>query len=136
VITICLNSIVGTLGILGIREYRSPTKGRDFREGPLGRLTRRLGSLSYRVAPALAIASILVFAGGLLVEGKLVLQTDPIQWVNQHSQVIKDLNVLDKKPARRASSASTCSRRTRSTRRRSTSSTGSASSWRRIPGRC
>ena len=24
-----------------------------------------------------------------------MLQTDPIQWVNQKSQVIKDLNVLD-----------------------------------------
>ena len=32
---------------------------------------------------------------GLAVEGKLVLQTDPIQWVNQKSQVIKDLHVLD-----------------------------------------
>ena len=46
VAAICLNSIMGTLAILGIREYRSPTKGRDFREGPLGRLTVRLGSLS------------------------------------------------------------------------------------------
>ena len=36
-----------------------------------------------------------IFAGGLAVEGKLVLQTDPIQWVNQKSQVIKDLHVLD-----------------------------------------
>ena len=26
------------LAVLGIREYKSPTKGRDFREGPLGRL--------------------------------------------------------------------------------------------------
>ena len=45
VIAICVNSIIGTLAILGIREYKSPTKGRDFREGPLGRLTVRLGSL-------------------------------------------------------------------------------------------
>jgi predicted RND superfamily exporter protein len=37
-----------------------------------------------------------VFAGGILTEGRLVLQTDPIQWVNQHSQVIKDLHVLDR----------------------------------------
>lgn len=84
------------LAILGIREYRSPTKGRDFRAGPLGRLTVWLGSLSERVAPPLAIASLLIFAAGILVEGKLVLQTDPIQWVNQKSQVIKDLHVLDR----------------------------------------
>ncbi len=96
VAAICLNSIMAPLAILGIREYRSPTKGRDFRAGPLGRLTVWLGSLSERVAPPLAIASLLIFAAGILVEGKLVLQTDPIQWVNQKSQVIKDLHVLDR----------------------------------------
>ncbi len=96
VVAICLNSIIGTLAILGIREYKSPTKGADFSEGFLGRLTVRLGSLSDRSAPALAVVSLIIFAGGLLVEGKLVLQTDPTQWVNQKSQVIKNLNVLDR----------------------------------------
>jgi uncharacterized protein len=96
VAAICVNSIMGTLAILGIREYRSPTTGRDFREGPLGRLTVRLGSVSDRAAPALVIVSLIVFAGGILVEGKLVLQTDPTQWVNQHSEVIKNLNTLDR----------------------------------------
>ena len=96
VATICLNSIIGPLAILGIREYRSPTKGRDFREGPLGRLTVWLGSLTDRIAPAIAVASLIVFVGGIIVEDKLVLQTDPIQWVNQNSRVIKDLHVLDR----------------------------------------
>jgi hydrophobe/amphiphile efflux-3 (HAE3) family protein len=95
VATICVNSIVGPLAILGIREYKSPTKGRDFRSGPLGRLVVWLGSLSWKVAPPLAIISLIVFAAGLFVEDKLVLQTDPIQWVNQNSQVIKDLDVID-----------------------------------------
>jgi len=96
VAAICINSIMGTLAILGIREYKSPTKGKDFREGALGRLTVWLGSVPQRIAPLFAILSLLVFAGGLLVEGKLVIQTDPNQWVNQHSQVIKDLNVLQR----------------------------------------
>ena len=96
VAAICLNSILGTLAVLGIREYRSPTKTRDFRAGRLGRMTVRLGSLSDNVAPALVVVSLVVFAGGILVEGKLVLQTDPTQWVNQHSQVIKNLNVLNR----------------------------------------
>lgn len=95
VATICVNSIVGPLAILGIREYKSPTRGRDFREGPLGRLVVWMGSLSWKVAPPLAIASVVVFSAGLFVEDKLVLQTDPIQWVNQNSQVIKDLDVID-----------------------------------------
>jgi len=96
VAAICINSIMGTLAILGIREYKSPTKGHDFREGPLGRLTVWFSSLPYKVAPWFAAASLLVFLGGIAVEGKLTLQTDPSQWVNQHSQVIKDLNVLNR----------------------------------------
>ncbi len=95
VATICVNSIMGPLAILGIREYRSPTKSKDFRSGPLGRLVVWLGGISAKAAIWLAIASIVIFTGGILVENKLTLQTDPIQWVNQHSQVIKDLHVLD-----------------------------------------
>ena len=39
------------------------------------------------VAPRSRSRASLIFAGGLIVEDKLVLQTDPIQWVNQNSQV-------------------------------------------------
>lgn len=92
---ICLCSIIAPLSILGIREYKSPTRGKDFREGALGRFTVKLGSMPGRFGPALVIASVLIFAGGIYTEGKLVLQTDPIEWVNQKSQVIKDLDVLD-----------------------------------------
>ena len=42
------------------------------------------------------MASLVIFFGGILVEGKLKLQTDPIQWVNQHSQVIKNIHALEK----------------------------------------
>ncbi len=45
---ICLCSIIVPLAVLGIREYKSPTKGRDFREGPLGRLVVWLGALPAR----------------------------------------------------------------------------------------
>jgi hydrophobe/amphiphile efflux-3 (HAE3) family protein len=93
---ICLCSIIVPLAILGIREYKSPTKRRDFRSGPLGRLVVWLGSLPGSIAVYLTVASVIIFAGGILVEGKLVLQTDPIKWVNQHSQVIHDLHTLDR----------------------------------------
>jgi uncharacterized protein len=92
---ICLCSIIAPLAALGIREYKSPTKGRDFRTGPLGRLVVWLGALPGGVAIPLAVASVIIFAGGILVEGKLELQTDPIKWVNQDSQVIHDLHTLD-----------------------------------------
>lgn len=96
IVVICVTSIVAPLALLGIREYRSPTKGRDYREGPLGRLVVRLGSLPSKAAVPLCIFSVVVFGGGILVEGRLVLQTDPIQWVNQDSKVIHDLHTLER----------------------------------------
>ena len=44
IVVICVTSIVAPLAVLGIREYRSPTHGRDFRDRDLpfvrGRLDR------------------------------------------------------------------------------------------------
>lgn len=94
---ICFCSIIWPLAILGIREFKSPTTGRDFREGYLGRLTLFLGDLPTALAPFLVVASLLIFVGGAAVEGKLTLQTDPIQWVNQHSQNRKDVATLEKR---------------------------------------
>lgn len=91
---ICLCSIIAPLAFLGIREYKSPTKGRDYRDGVLGRLVVKLGSLPAAAGPILILLSIAIFAGGIVTEGKLTLQTDPIEWVNQESQVIKDLDVV------------------------------------------
>lgn len=93
---ICLCSIFLPLAILGAREWRSPTKGHDFREGLHGRLVVWLGSLPAKVAPIFIVASSLIFIGGLLVEGKLTLQTDPVQWVNQGSQNRKDIATLER----------------------------------------
>ncbi|HEX2381840.1 MAG TPA: MMPL family transporter [Acidimicrobiales bacterium] len=92
---ICLCSIILPLAILGIREYKSPTKGKDFREGPLGRLVVWLGSLPAACALPLIIFSLGIFFVGISVEDRLTLQTDPIQWVNQKSQVIKDIDEVE-----------------------------------------
>jgi hydrophobe/amphiphile efflux-3 (HAE3) family protein len=92
---ICLASIVLPLAVLGIREFRSPTQKRDFSEGRLGKLTVWLGSLPQKTAVPLAVASIVIFFGGAVVEDKLVLQTDPVQWVNQSSGTIKDIRAVE-----------------------------------------
>ena len=94
VAAICLCSIIGPLAALGIREYKSPTQGKDFRAGKLGRLMVRLGNLPTKIAPVLIFGSLAVFIGGIVVEDKLVLQTDPVEWVDQDSQVIEDLDRL------------------------------------------
>ena len=91
---ICIASIVVPLATLGIREYRSPTKGKDFSHGNLARLVVWLGSLPTRLAVPIAVASAAVFAGGILVEDDLTIQSDPEQWVNQDSQVIHDIDTV------------------------------------------
>ncbi len=88
---ICLCSIVVPLATLGIRENKWP-KPRPFKEGPLGRMVVVMGSLPKSLGPVLAVASLAVFFFGVVVEDKLVLQTDPLQWVDQQSQGIKDYN--------------------------------------------
>ncbi len=94
IIAVCFCSIIATLSVLGIREYKSPTKGKDFSQGRLSRVVVFLGSLPRRSAVPLAIASVAILLSGIAVEGKLALQTDPIEWVNPHSQAIKDLEHL------------------------------------------
>jgi hypothetical protein len=91
---ICLSSIVMPLAILGMREYRSPTKGKDFSHGTLAKLVVWLGDLPTRSAVPLAIASVVIFAGGIAVEDQLDIQSDPEQWVNQDTQVIRDIDTL------------------------------------------
>jgi hydrophobe/amphiphile efflux-3 (HAE3) family protein len=91
---ICVASIVLPLAALGIREYRSPTKGKDFSRGNLGKLVVWLGSLPTRLAVPIALASAAVFAGGILVEDDLTIQSDPEEWVNQDSQVIHDIDTV------------------------------------------
>ena len=91
---ICVASIVLPLAILGIREFRSPTKGRDFSHGTLAKLVAWLGDLPKATAVPLIIASVVIFAGGILVEDDLTIQSDPEEWVNQDTQVIRDIDTL------------------------------------------
>jgi hydrophobe/amphiphile efflux-3 (HAE3) family protein len=93
---ICLASIVLPLAILGIREFRSPTVGHDFRTGALGRFVVRLGGLPPASAVPLVVVAIGVFAWGIAVEDRLVIETDPVRWVNQKTQVISDLRTVER----------------------------------------
>ena len=96
IIAVCVCSIMLTLATLGIREYRSPTAGKDFSKGFMSKLVVRLGSLPSKAAVPLAVLSAVVFLGGVAVEGKLTLQSNPIQWLDPHSQAIKQITSLMK----------------------------------------
>lgn len=92
---ICICSIVLPLSILGIRELRSPTTGRDFSTGALGRLVVFLGRTPTRFALPLTIAAVVIFFTGIAVEDDLTIQNDPQLWVNQQSQTIEDLRAVE-----------------------------------------
>lgn len=95
IIAVCVCSIIATLAVLGIREYKSPTtKAKDFSAGILSRGVAVLGSVPQRFAGPFAVISIFVFLGGVAVEGHLHIQTDAISWVNPHSPAIKGINAL------------------------------------------
>ena len=96
IVAICVSSILNPLAILGMREYRSPTKARDFSEGRLGRMVVKMGSLPGGWALPLAAVAIALFVAGSIVEPSIKLETDPVNWVNQNSQVVKDLRTVER----------------------------------------
>ena len=96
IVAICVSSILNPLAILGMREYRSPTKARDFSEGRLGRMVVKMGSLPGGWAIPLAVVSVAVFVLGSLVEPEIKLETDPVNWVSQDSDVVKDLRTVER----------------------------------------
>ena len=96
IIAVCICSILLTLAILGIREYKSPTSGKDFSKARLSRIVVWLGSVPARAAVPLMLVAAVIFLGGVAVEGKLVMQTDPIQWLNQKAPAIQGIQYLKK----------------------------------------
>ena len=91
---VLLCSTVFPLSALGFREHRSPTVGKDYREGLLSRVVVRLGGLSTKFAVPFIAVSSLVFIAGVALESRLELQTDVVEWVNQESQNRKDVGRL------------------------------------------
>ena len=54
-----------------------------------------LGGLPTKFGLPLVILSGLLFLGGVLVEGRAKIESDPIKWVDQDSQVVKDIETLE-----------------------------------------
>ena len=96
IIAVCLCSLMLTLSVLGIREYRSPTRRRDRNPGALSGLVVRLSGLSPRVAIPIMVLAAAVFVTGVATEGRLVIQPDPIQWLNPNSTAVQQITMLEK----------------------------------------
>jgi uncharacterized protein len=94
IVVVLVADVLLTTAVLGAREYRSPTPIRDYTRDRLSRLVVVLGSLPRAAVPFLVATSVIVFVVGISLEDRLELQTDPEQWANQDTQVIRDLEVL------------------------------------------
>jgi predicted RND superfamily exporter protein len=85
--------IVVPASALGIREYKKRTEVRP--ESVVEKIVVKLGSLPTSWGLGLLIASALLFFGGVLVEDRAKIESDPIKWVDQSSQVVEDIGQLE-----------------------------------------
>jgi hydrophobe/amphiphile efflux-3 (HAE3) family protein len=88
-----ITGIVLTASILGIREYTKRTEVRG--ESWVERVVVKLGGLPSRFGLALVIIATVLFVGGVLAEGRAEIESDPIKWIDQDSQVVQDIEKLE-----------------------------------------
>ena len=85
--------IVVPTALLGIREWRSPTTERQ--DSPaIENAVTKLGSLPQSVVPLLILASVGLFVAGVLLEDRFEIESDPIRWVDQDSEAVKNIERL------------------------------------------
>ncbi len=94
IVVLVIVGIIVPGSALGVREYRDRTQGE-----PKGlwveHLVVKLGSLPTKVAPIIAVIGVGLFVGGVLVEEKTRIESDPIKWIDQGSQVVQDIETLE-----------------------------------------
>ncbi|ABW12416.1 MMPL domain protein [Parafrankia sp. EAN1pec] len=88
---VVLATVLISFTSLSWRERHAPTPAGDYTHGPLARIVLRLGALPRAAALPLTALSVVVLVGGFLAENQLTVQTDPERWVDQGSQVIRDV---------------------------------------------
>ena len=82
-----------TASVLGIREWTTPTERRG--TSIVEQVVVKLGGLPTKTGIGLVIVSVFLFVGGILVEGRTKIESDPIKWIDQGSQVVADVNALE-----------------------------------------
>jgi predicted RND superfamily exporter protein len=85
--------IVVPVTVLGAREWHRRTARREhsFTE----RVIVWLGSMPTRVVPFVAAAAVVLVALGITLETRSSIQSDPIKWIDQDSQVVADVKALE-----------------------------------------
>lgn len=84
--------IVLPTAILGIREWKRPSTER--KPSLAERIVVWLGGLPSKAAVPLLVASMLLFVAGVAFEGSIRIESDPVRWIDQSSQTVKDVDTL------------------------------------------
>jgi len=85
--------IVITASALGIREWTKRTEVRP--PSMVERIVVKLGGLPTKFGLPLVILAGVLFVGGVLAEGSAKIESDPIKWIDQDSQVVQDIVKLE-----------------------------------------
>ncbi|MEM8708184.1 MAG: MMPL family transporter, partial [Actinomycetota bacterium] len=93
VISLLITGIVLPGMILGVREWTGRTEDRG--ESRVEKVVVQLGGLPVKTGPILIAVSAVLFVGGVFAEGSAKIQSDPLQWIDQDSDVVADINRLE-----------------------------------------
>jgi hypothetical protein len=93
VVVLVAVGIVLPASILGIREWARPTHDRG--ASLVEQIVVKLGGLPTKAGIGLVIASLFLFVGGVLVEGRTKIESDPVKWIDQGSEVVADVHRLE-----------------------------------------
>jgi hydrophobe/amphiphile efflux-3 (HAE3) family protein len=92
IVVLAAVGVIVPASALGIREWRSRTTDRG--ESLVERVVVKLGSLPVSWGLALVAVSVVVFVGGIVAETRTRIESDPIRWIDQNSEVVRDVDRL------------------------------------------
>ena len=93
IVVILVVGITVPTAVLGIREYTARTT--SFAQPTrVERMIVKLGSLPQKAVVPLIVLSVGVLVAGIALEDQFEIQSDPIRWVNQDTQTVRDIDTL------------------------------------------
>lgn len=78
--------------VLGARTWRKRAKRNSYW---VERLVVWMGSLPSKMVAPLAVIAVLLFGLGIAAEGRTEIESDPVRWIDQDSQTVKDIETLE-----------------------------------------
>ncbi len=95
VVVLVIVGIIVPTAALGIREYTRPTGERKV--SLVEKITVKMGSLPSRLGAVFVALAVGVFVLGVLVEGNIKIESDPLKWISQDSENVENIDYLEEK---------------------------------------